>query len=187
MEKAADVLGKALERDPGAIELAPALAATYARLGQREEARAALQLWNPGAREASEQDLQLILNTYHFPYEWSEDREIEDRLIDGLNIAALPLETTVSSLTDLLKRGKPDDRVDAFETIGQFGPKAVDAVPALIDALADKELWVQAQAAIALGKIGPAAETAIPALTAMPKDNFVWDEVIKALNKIRGK
>jgi TolB-like protein/Flp pilus assembly protein TadD len=187
LEKAADVLGKALERDPGAIELAPALAATYARLGQREEAREALQLWNPGAREASEQELQLILNTYHFPYEWSEDREIEDRLIDGLNIAALPLETTVSSLTDVLKRGKPHDRVDAFETIGQFGPKAVDAVPALIDALADKELWVQAQAAIALGKIGPAAETAIPALTAMPKDNFVWDEVIKALNKIRGK
>ena len=167
--------------------MAPALAATYARLGQREEARAALQLWNPGASEASELELQLILNAYHFPYEWSEDREIEDRVIDGLNIAALPLETTVSSLTDALKRGNESDRMDALRILGEFGPKAVEAVPALIDALADEKLHLQWGAVIALGKIGPAAEAAIPALTAMQKENYVWDEVIKALKKITGE
>jgi HEAT repeat protein len=187
LSKAADVFAEALERDRGAIELAPALAATYARLGQREEARAALQLWNPGASEASELELQNILNAYHFPYEWSEDREIEDRVIDGLNIAALPLETTVSSLTDALKRGNESDRMDALRTLGEFGPKAVEAVPALIDALADEKLHLQWGAVRALGKIGPAAEAAIPALTAMQKENYVWDEVIKALKKITGE
>lgn len=72
LEMAADVFGKALERDPGATELAPALAATYAHLGKRKEARRALLLWKPGA---SGQELQLIPIEYHFPYSWSKDRK----------------------------------------------------------------------------------------------------------------
>ncbi len=185
LEKAVDVFSEALERDRGAIELAPALAATYAHLGQREEAHAALQLWNPGA---SEHELQLIPIEYHFPYNWSEDRKILDRLFDGLEFAALPLVTTVSSLTDALKRGKwAPDRVDALRTLGHFGPKAVEAVPAIIDALADENLWVREQAAITLGKIGPAAEAAIPALQAIQDDGRIGSLAKQALDKITGK
>ena len=183
LEKAADVLGKALERDPGATELAPALAATYAHLGKREEARMALLLWKPGA---SEQELQLVRYEYHFPYEWSGDRNIHNRLFDGLDIAVLPLETTVSSLTETLKQGNSSDRLQALRTLQLFGPKSVEAVPALIDALTDEKPTVRAQAAKALGKLGPAAEAAVPALTAMQEEGFVGAAVTKSLEEITG-
>jgi HEAT repeat protein len=48
-----------------------------------------------------------------------------------------------------------------------FGPKAVVAVPALIDALADENGSVRDHAATTLGKIGPGAKAAVPALTAL--------------------
>jgi Flp pilus assembly protein TadD len=184
LEKAADVFGKALERDRGAIELAPALAATYAHLGQREEARVALLLWKP---DASQQELQSIPSAYHFPYEWSEDWEILNRLIDGLHIAALPLEITVSDLADALKRGDLRGRIGAARFLGRLGPEAVEAVPALIDALAAEEIIVRKEAAIALGRIGPAAEAAIPALTALKDPRIVGFHAKKALKKIAGE
>jgi TolB-like protein/thioredoxin-like negative regulator of GroEL len=184
LEKAADVFGKALERDRGAIELAPALAATYAHLGQREEARAALLLWKP---EASQGELQNFPHTYHLPYEWSEDREILDRLIDGMHLAALPLETTVLSLADTLIHGDLQERRLAVRALGRFGPAAADAVPALIEALGDEKTWMRNDAAIALGKIGPAAEAAIPALTAIQDDDILGFDAKKALKEITGK
>ncbi len=184
LEKAADVFGAALERDRGAIELAPALAATYAHLGQREEARAALQLWKP---DASQGELQNSPYKYHFPYEWSEDSEILDRLIDGMHVAALPLETTVLSLVDTLIHGDLEERRHAVRTLGRLGPAAADAVPALIETLADEKTWMRNDAAIALGKIGPAAEAAIPALTAIQDDDIVGFDAKKALKEITGK
>ncbi len=186
LERAAAVFEKALERDPGATELAPPLAATYARLGRRDDAREALLLWKPGANQ---RDLEIVTFMYDFPFPWlPDDREVMDRLIDGLQIAALPLVTTASSLTDALKRGKTArDRVDALRTLGQFGPKAVEAVPALIDALADENFWVREQAAISLGKIGPAAEAAIPALQAIQDDERIGSLAKQALEKITGK
>jgi len=45
-----------------------------------------------------------------------------------------------------------------------MGPKAADAVPALIEALGDPEPFVGAPAADALGHIGPAAKSAAMAL-----------------------
>ena len=183
LEKAAEVLAKALERDRGATELAPALAATYAHLGRREEAWAALALWKPGASPA---ELRSIYG-YHFPYKWSEDREILDRLRDGMHIASLPLETTISGLAEELKREKMRDRIRAAISLGRFGPLAAEAVPALIDALADEEKFVRKEAAIALGKIGPAAAAAIPALTALQDTPAVGFHAKKALKKIAGK
>ena len=46
-----------------------------------------------------------------------------------------------------------------------MGPKAVDAVPALILALSDVEPTVRAPAADAIGRIGPAAKSAVRALS----------------------
>ena len=97
-----NLVSTALERDPGAVELAPLLAASYAHLGRREDARAALLKWQP---EASQFQLERATTAYHFLYRWA-DRSINERLSDGLQIAALPLETTVSSLAEALKQGK---------------------------------------------------------------------------------
>jgi adenylate cyclase len=165
LEQAAAVLGEALKRNPGTVELAPLLAATYARLGRREDARAALLQWQP---YASPSELQNIASVYHFPYPWiADERAIQNRLLDGLYVAGLPLEVTVATLAAALQQDGLIERKSAAQTLGRFGPAAADAVPELIDALADENRWVQSEAIKALGKIGPAAADAIPALTAM--------------------
>ncbi len=57
------------------------------------------------------------------------------------------------------------DRVRAAQTLGEFGPDAATAVPALIDALKnDPNHDVSADAARALAKIGHAAKPALPHL-----------------------
>ncbi len=91
-------------------------------------------------------------------------------MVDGLRVAVLPLDTTVSSLVGKLKLGTPLGRAGVAQTLGWFGPAAAAAVPDLIEALGDEHEEVREQAAIALGKIGPAAKGAIPALQAMQEE-----------------
>jgi tetratricopeptide (TPR) repeat protein len=184
LEQTATVLSTALERDPSAGELAPLLAASYARLGQRDEARAALQLWKP---DASQSELRKLVFSYHFPYKWSGGREILVRLADGLNVAALPLDVTVPDLIETLREGERGDRANAARTLGQLGPGAAAAVPALTNALNDEEFFVRRMAVMALGKIGPAAEAAIPALQAIQDDKAIGPSAKQALEKIAGK
>ncbi len=184
LEQAAIVLSEALEREPGAVELAPLLAATYAHLGRREDARAALLQRQP---DASQSQLYNFSFAYHPPYDWTADeRAIRDRLGDGLYIAALPLEVTVSTLAETLQQGDATERKHAAQVLGRFGPAAVGAVPALIGALADENRWVQADVVLALGKIGPAAEAAIPALTAMQGEQANGGLARQALKDIGG-
>jgi tetratricopeptide (TPR) repeat protein len=183
LEQAAIVLGTALERDPGALELAPLLAASYARLGRREDARAALLQWQP---EANQSELQTFVLLYHFPYRWAYGvRKIGARFIDGLEIAALPLDVTVATLVETLKNGDIGERRLAVQDIGRFGPTAAEAVPALIDALGEEQQWLRIGSARALGKIGPAAVAAIPTLTAMQDDDSVGSFAKQALKEIR--
>jgi tetratricopeptide (TPR) repeat protein len=185
LEKAAAVLKEALDRDPSAVEPALFLAASYARLGRREEARAALLHYRPGA---SQFELQNIGFAFHFPYEWSPDNHtVQRRIRDGMFIAGLPLDVTIESLMQSLQQEDGHMRKRAALTLGRFGPKAVEAVPALIDALADEEYVVREKAAEALGKIGPAAEAAIPALTALEDAPYVGYQAKKALKKIAGE
>jgi HEAT repeat protein len=184
LEQAATVLKEALDSDPDAVELAPLLAATYAQLGRREEARAALLQYQPGASQLELQNLGFV---YHFPYYWAaEERANKDRLIDGMYIAGLPSETTVISLADTLRHGDLSERRLAVRTLGRFGPAAADAAPALIEALGDEMTWMRNDAAIALGKIGSAADAAIPALMALRDDAIVGFDAKKALKGIRG-
>ena len=172
-----------MERDPGALELAPLLAASYARLGRREDARSELVRWRP---EASQSELQFLTSSYHFPYRWaSSDRAINARLADGLYIAALPLDLTVATLVEALQKDDAVDRSFAAQDLGRFGPGAAEAVPALIDALADQDRWVRTSVVQALGKIGPAAAAAIPTLTAM-QDDDTGNFAKQALKDIRG-
>jgi hypothetical protein len=135
LEQVATILGAALERDPGAVDLAPLLAASYAHLGRREEARAALLLWKPNA---SEGELRGLFFSYHFPYTFSVDDEFRDRLKGGLQVAALPTDVTVESLLVTLRQeNEESERRLAIDTLALFGPAAGAAVPALQELLDD--------------------------------------------------
>jgi HEAT repeat protein len=61
-------------------------------------------------------------------------------------------------------------RKTAAEALGNIGPAAKDAVPALTNALHDVDHRVRGQAAAALGKMGTEAEDSMPALTEALKD-----------------
>jgi HEAT repeat protein len=67
--------------------------------------------------------------------------------------------------------------------LGDIGPAARAAVPALAKALQDPDRWVRNSAAIALGKIGKAAGGAVPALidALKDRDRGVRDSVEQAL------
>ena len=66
LDEAARVLEEALKRRPTATELAPLLAATYAQLGRRQEARDLLLRWQPGASQEELSDIP-------FAYPYSTD------------------------------------------------------------------------------------------------------------------
>jgi tetratricopeptide (TPR) repeat protein len=185
LEKAAAVFEKAIERDPGATELAPPLAATYARLGRREDAGEALLRWKPGA---SQQELKNAALTYQLPFPWSPDhREAMDRLIAGVEVAALPLDVTVPSLIVTLNEGRFFARLHAVKTLGQFGPFAEDAVLALMEVLADENEAMRREAVLSLGRIGPGARAAIPALTALQDQIVIGYYAKGALKEITGR
>ena len=184
MNRVAEVLAAALERNPRAIDLAPLLAASYAHLGAREEARAALLKWQP---EASQSELENIFLTYHFPYKWA-DTEIATgaRLKDGLFIAGLPLDVTVATLAERLQSDESSTRIRAARDLGRFGPAAAAAVPALIELLNDDVPLARLAALASLERIGAAAEAAIPVLTAMIDEGGDEDRVKQVLEAIRG-
>lgn len=69
-----------------------------------------------------------------------------------------------------LRSDDPDMSVQAAVTIGNKGPDARRAIPALIEALSRKEGAVRRHAAYALGKMGPAARDAVPHLEKLLKD-----------------
>ncbi len=69
----------------------------------------------------------------------------------------------VPRLVDALKHEKLRGQVAYI--LGQMGPAAAPAAPALAKLIADKDERVALEAAIALAKIGPGAKDAVPALT----------------------
>ena len=68
LDQAARVLEEALARSPRAIDLAPLLAATYAHLGRRQQARDLLLRWQPGAGQEESTDAPI---NYPLAYQWS--------------------------------------------------------------------------------------------------------------------
>ena len=85
-------------------------------------------------------ELQASLLRYHFPYNWAAgDRAIKDRLVDGLYIAALPLDVTVETLVEALQKDDVQQRLRAAIALGKIGPAAEAAIPALT-AMQDDEI-----------------------------------------------
>src|SRR5262249_53210512 len=70
----------------------------------------------------------------------------------------------IQDLIASLKAERPYDRQEAARGLGQLGPEARPAVPALIVALKDRAVEVRAVSAEALSRIGPAANDAVSAL-----------------------
>jgi adenylate cyclase len=185
LDEAARVFARPIQADPQAIALAPPLAATYAHLGRRREARELLLMWKPGARQT---ELEYYPVAYHLPYRWSAGgAKTEERLFDGLSVAALPMEVTVPNLVTALEQGTVFERGWAARTLGQFGAQAAEAVPALIRVLADGKPAVRWQAIIALRKIGPSARAALPALAALQNDDLLGSDARDAVREIENR
>jgi HEAT repeat protein len=92
----------------------------------------------------------------------------------------------VRGLQISLKSEKAEERAASARILGEIGPAAKDAAPALAEALKDADRNVRQNAAQALGYIGPGAKVAAPALiTALhDKDWQVRRPAAFALGKV---
>src|SRR5690349_5428910 len=63
-------------------------------------------------------------------------------------------QSRVTTLSQLLNNPKLEVRKAAATELGDLGPTAAPAAPALVEALKDKEIMVRAEAASALVRIG---------------------------------
>ena len=87
-------------------------------------------------------------------------------------------------MVDILEKHK-ELRVEVAYTLGQMGPAAASAAPALAKLAADEDLNVATEAILALGKIGPAAKSAVPALcAALQKEGTNAHAIVLALGDI---
>ena len=180
LTKAAEILQRGIEKNPHAAELSPLAASVHAQLGQRNEAREAIAQWRPGVTQF---DLQKAAAGYRVPINWVDTR-IGQRLFDGLQLAALPLNKNVDSFRDQLSQTQPASQLKAVRSLGWFGPAAANAVPQLIELLGSENKLVRKEVIITLGKIGPAADAAIPALKAIADKPLIGFHATEALRRI---
>jgi HEAT repeat protein/tRNA A-37 threonylcarbamoyl transferase component Bud32 len=99
--------------------------------------------------------------------------------------ASAPTPPAVERLLKAIQ--DPASRWMAVVALGQMGPAAHEAIPALIEALEDAECAVRWDAAKALGKMGVVAARAVPALTAVlheQDDAIARQHVVAALGAI---
>jgi serine/threonine protein kinase/HEAT repeat protein/Tfp pilus assembly protein PilZ len=90
---------------------------------------------------------------------------------------AAPEAADVGSLIlSLTTDDHPSVRWRAAAALGDLGPTATEAIPALTGALEDKDNTVRSEAARALGRMDSAAKEAVPALAAALRDG---DEVLR--------
>jgi adenylate cyclase len=180
LKKAAEILDEGFGRNSQADMLLPPLASVLALLGQREEAMQKMQIWRPGLSGLA---LENLADKYVFPFKWDQEYvRVRERLRDGLHIAGLPPEVTVSTLITDLMSDDPFRRVITAKRLGWFGQAAAPAVPALIAALHDET--VREEAVKSLGKIGPEAKAAIPALMAIQNESLIGGFAKEALTEI---
>ncbi|MBB6412444.1 adenylate/guanylate cyclase domain-containing protein [Mesorhizobium sangaii] len=182
LKQAAEVFGEGVRRNPDATALFLPLSSVLAQLGRREDARQMLLKFRPGL---DQKGLENLPDTLPLSFKWDyEHTSVPERLNDGVRIAALPLVVTVTSLETELETGGPISQLYAVKRLGWFGPAALQAVPALIEAL--KVEYLRREAVKALGKIGPPARAAIPALVALQNEALVGIYAKDALSKIKG-
>ncbi|HEY7764002.1 MAG TPA: adenylate/guanylate cyclase domain-containing protein, partial [Aestuariivirgaceae bacterium] len=112
LKQAAEVFSEGFRQNPEAVDLLPPLASVLAHLGRRTEARQLLFKWRP---QADQKALERFARAYKFPFRWArEHARVWQRLIEGVRVAALPLDITVSSLMAELKQVDPFRRLIAI-------------------------------------------------------------------------
>lgn len=164
---------------PKAATATPALIALLKDRHQtvRYQAVEALRAIGPQAREAVPA-LISILQT--------------DKNAGMRNIAACALpdlgadaKTAVPALVGAFKKEKESViRLNAIRAIGKLGPQDRKLIPIFIEALKDKDVFIQAASARALGKFGSAAKAAVPTLIEMLKNRMVRSEARYTLGRI---
>jgi serine/threonine-protein kinase len=83
-----------------------------------------------------------------------------------------------------LKEGRGDERWKAAETLGKIGGEARAAVPALIEALSERNATLRWRSAEALGRIGDARAVAPLVAALSDRDGLVKTEAAKALGRL---
>src|SRR5262249_6511878 len=116
-------------------------------------------------------------------------RELRGQALGALRWHDDRSEQTVQTFCAALKDKEPGLRLTAVQVLGESGPKARSAIPALVEAFGDKELLkgtTKFFAAEALAAIGP---DALPALVEALKDSepLVRWQAARALANLRGK
>src|SRR5438093_6692632 len=79
-------------------------------------------------------------------------------------------KVNVVAMTEALKSGDKEARVNACTELAKAGSLAAPAVPALVPVLKDPDPLVRQLAAYALYQIGPKASAAVPALKELLND-----------------
>ena len=82
-------------------------------------------------------------------------------------------KSTAELIVDL-KSPREKERVIAVRLLSQRKGDAAQSVPALVEALKDKENDIRWSAAIGLGRLGESAKEAIPALETARRDRDAW-------------
>lgn len=173
-----------LDRNPQAVELMPFAASVLALNGDRSSARAMIEQWQDGKNEKV---LGEAVRDYFFIVRWiGEHQHLNNRLKNGLQLAALPPSTTVASLKADLMRGDAKEQRDAAQSLALFGADAAPAVPELIMLLGSPSVFVRKEAANALGEIGGKASPALPALEAAADGSLSGRFAARAIEQIRG-
>ncbi|NIZ59511.1 guanylyl cyclase [Sedimentitalea sp. CY04] len=181
LEQSADVLSKALERDPNAKQLAVIAAATFAHLQRFDEANAAIRLALP---KAGQKELSALPYSYHFPFTWEHNPEIVTNVINGLHLAALPPDDPIGYLQNRLETGNTSQRRNVAMILGFPELDASDTVPLLTLALVDESKVVKNQAIKSLEQIGPGAKNALPTLMKMTDGSLTGRKAQNAIKAI---
>ena len=80
-------------------------------------------------------------------------------------------EKTTAELIGDLKSQQGKEKLTAARLLPEHEGDAAQAIPALIEALKDKDSHVRRSAAIGLGQLGAEAKEAIPALQSLQRDH----------------
>jgi HEAT repeat protein len=94
-------------------------------------------------------------------------KEEKEDFIRRAAVVAITRITSSSELESLLKRLAMADEIlqkEACRALGDLGPQAEAAVPALAKMLSHETPHLRGEAAAALGRIGPAARSTLPTL-----------------------
>jgi HEAT repeat protein len=102
-------------------------------------------------------------------------KELQESAIGTLKeIGPAAEQATIAALAEHLLDPDLELRATTLTNLKNLGPRAKNAVPALVNALKDNNEEMRKKAAKALAAVGPGAKAALKALTNSLKDQSVW-------------